>query len=120
MSLSLAASRLVMLSLLLVTVAAGGTGASNGFGISCGFVDCKLIHCHRHAELMEAAAEANAFHWRRIRIIAPNRQHDVFIADHGIVGRIEMNPAVVRRPHREPRMRGVGADAFTFTLRADR
>ena len=34
----------------------------------------------------------------------------MFVADHGVVGRVEVYPPQLARPHGEPRVRGIGAD----------
>ena len=62
------------------------------------------------SDVLAAGRENDAVDRGNIGIVAALREHDMIVADHDLVGRIEADPAVSgAAPDRNPGMRGVGA-----------
>src|SRR6202034_3370224 len=65
---------------------------------------------HVHAHLVPAAAHDHAAERRHVvEIPSPGEGHVIF-ADHAVVGRIEIDPAVRRAVHRHPGMGDIASD----------
>ena len=65
---------------------------------------------HVHAQLVPPAADDHAAERRHVAEIPPPGERHVVFADHAVVGRIEIDPAMRRTVHRYPGVGGIAAD----------
>ena len=59
-------------------------------------------HVDRHLELVAAASVDDAAQRRHVAKIAADGQGDVSVADHAVVGRVQVDEAEARRMDRQP------------------
>src|SRR5210317_1153823 len=72
---------------------------------------------HRHRHLVLAAAEYEAAHRTYIPIVPAPGHGDVFEVGNLVVGGVEVYPAELRAPRREPGVGFVGAHGLVFSRR---
>src|SRR5450631_2989454 len=68
------------------------------------------LYPHIDLELVPAAADDHAAQGRDVAEVAAPGQRDVILAEHAVVGGIEIQPAERRTVHGNPGMRGIPAD----------
>jgi len=86
---------------------ASGDGCSSGRRGSRAYVE--LVDLHRHLEPVFAAAEQHTLERRHVAVVTSPRGRDVSPRRILVVGRIEVEPAAVRRVSGEPGVRRIGA-----------